>query len=266
MSFFGSLPRWVHPNGVPLIDPASLNLNGYWARGAIDFTGNPFTIGVTATWRGTASVGTSGGRDATRFLANLPRPPGGAAFPPPPPDIIGASYPQYIAADLSLLNGGALTSAMSTFVNAAAATFFTNFKFDADPSNVGILANNSAIISDAAKSIFVVAKKTAAGVYDVYVSVDGNLSHVQLVGLSVGTWYSLVATFDGATLKVYLDGVLSGTVASGAMGTASTPILGTNSSGTSARSDFVGMGPFVASAAQVSGVYAWMIANGWLVD
>lgn len=265
MSGIGALPLWAHAHGSAVVDPASLPLDGYWPRGACDFTGNPFTIGVTATWRGGASAGPSAGRDATRFLSNLPVPPSGVAAPPPPPDVIG-TYPRFLAAALSLFNGGALTSLMSTFWAPAALTGLCTFKFETDPSNVGILANNSAIISDAAKAIIVVAKRTAAGVFDAYVSLDGGTSTVQLVGLAVGTWYALGWTYDGATLRVYLDGAPAGLVASPAPVLTSTPIIGTNSSGTDARIGMAGLGKFVATSIEMAGVYAWLLANGGLVD
>lgn len=257
---------WGWGGAPSTVNPSSLQLNGYWPRGSVDVTGNPFTVGVTVTWRGGASAGTSGARDATRFLANLPRLPGGAAFPPPPPDQLSQSYPQFLASQLSVLDQGALASLMSTFVAAGAATWMATFAFTAAPSAQGSVPNNSAIWSDRTRGIFAVAKTTGGASYDVYVSVDGGASTVQVVGLTVGTWYFLAATFDGATLRVYLDGALVGSVASGAMVLTSTPLIGTNSAGTDARIGMVAMGPFVASAATLLGVQGWLAENGGLVD
>lgn len=261
----GGLPIYAHRGGVVPVDPSTLALNGYWPRGSVDFTGDPFIVGVTVTWRGAASLGTSGGRNATRFLANLPRLPGGAAFPPPAPDQLSQPYPQFLASQLSLLNQGALTSLMSTFVAAGAATWLAAFAFTAPPSNVAV-PNNSAIWSDVTRGIFAVAKSTGGASFDLYVSVDGAITPVQVVGLTVGTWYFVAATYDGTTLRVYLDGALVGSSVPTPMVLTSTPILGTNSAGTDARIGMVGMGPIVASPEQVAGVYAWLLANGGLVD
>lgn len=251
---------------VARVDPSSLALNGYWPRGGVDFTGNPFTVGVTVTWRGAASLGTSGGRNASRFLANLPRLPGGAAFPPPAPDQLSQPYPQFLASQLSLLNEGALTALMSTFVAPAAASWMATFALTAPPTNVGTLGNNTALWSDATRGIFAVAKATGGATFDVYVSTDGGATSVRVQGLTVGTWYFLAATYDGATLRVYLDGAAVGSVAPGAIVLTSAPIIGSNVSGTDARIGMVGMGPVALSAPTVAGVYEWLLSTGGLVD
>lgn len=67
-------------------------------------------------------------------------------------------------------------------------------------------------------------------------------------------------------VRVYLDGAAVGSVAPGAIVLTSTPIIGSNVSGTDARIGMVGMGPVALSAPTVAGVYEWLLSTGGLVD
>lgn len=172
-----------------VLDPTTLSLSGYW-RGS--YAGSP--------WVGTASAGSSGGRNLTE-ATNAPS--------------VGAALNSLASADYDGTDDQLAASGVVASDLIATGGYRVSFlaEFDALPAPAGAVYSNPSVIMDTGTGNFGVVVNNA-GVH-AYHS-DGSFKTASsAAAISTGTKYAIDVVYDGTNITVSVNGTAGTPVAAG---------------------------------------------------